>query len=431
MRQVIVIGAGASGMMAAVTAARAGCKVIILEHTARSGRKIEITGNGKCNFTNTRQELSCYHTQKPAYVKQILQQFTVEQTLEFFEDLGIVPKCKNGYYYPYSGQAQAVSQALRREAERLRVRFACNMRIINIKKEHMFCIETESISLPEKQKKNIRRKSKEHSSEQSHSRYTYTADAVILATGSKAASFTGSDGSGYVLAEKLGHTIRNPLPALVQLQCTERETALLAGLRAEGSVTLYIDGKPFEKEFGEIQFINNGLSGIPIFQISSHGARALAEGKQVAVRVNFLSGTGWKSIPEQLEMRKRKLKHTAVSQFLCGLLHERAIKALCKKMDIKGNQPVETLENSQWNQLTELLQAWEFPITKTGSYDQAQVCSGGVVFDQLEEGTLESRLLPGLYFAGEILDVDGICGGYNLQWAWTSGYVAGTKAAEG
>lgn len=405
MRHIIVIGAGASGMMAAITAARAGCKVTILERTSKSGRKIEITGNGKCNFTNAVQKMEYYHSEYPDYVKQILNAFSYEDAVAFFGELGIVPKCKNGYYYPYSGQAQAVSQALRMEAERLKVKFACNINIHEIHKNQTFEIITEG--------------------------YTYTADAVILAAGSKAAPTTGSDGSGYSLAKKLGHHIRKPLPALVQLLSKDKELATLAGLRCEGSVTLLIDGQPCGMESGEIQFIKNGLSGIPVFQISGKAARALDEGRKVILKIDFLAGTGWENPLQELEQRREQFcaKNGSVQQFLSGLVHERAQKAVLNKLGIKAGRSLADLDKTSFEKLYMLLTAMEFVISEPNSFEQAQVCSGGVLLSELCPGTLESKLVKGLYFAGEILDVDGACGGYNLQWAWASGYVAGQAAS--
>lgn len=406
MRQVIVIGAGASGMMAAITAARAGCKVIILEHTSKSGRKIEITGNGKCNYTNAVQKIEYYHSDHPEYVKEVLDAFSYEDTVLFFEELGIVPKCKNGYYYPYCGQAQAVSKALRTEAECLNVKFACNINIHEIRKSQNFEIITEG--------------------------YTYIADAVVLATGSKAAAATGSDGSGYALAEQLGHRIKKPLPALVQLLSKEKELVHLAGLRCEGSVTLCEDGQSCITEEGEIQFIKNGISGIPVFQLSGRAARALEEGRQVSLKVDFLAGTGWKDSLQQLEQRRKRICNSrgTVQQFLNGLVHERAKNAFYGKLNLKGATALDKLGEETFRKLCELLTAMEFVISEPNSFEHAQVCSGGVKLSGLCPKTLESKLVKNLYFAGEMLDVDASCGGYNLQWAWASGYVAGMQAAK-
>lgn len=405
MRHVIVIGAGASGMMAAIAAAGKGCKVTILEHTSKSGRKIEITGNGKCNYTNADQKTEYYHSQCPDYVQGILEQFTYEDTLQFFEGLGIVPKCRNGYYYPYSGQATAISQALRQEAERLKVKFACNIQIQEIRKGVSFEIITEG--------------------------YTYTADAIIVATGSMAAPATGSDGSGYALAKSLGHQVKKPLPALVQLLSKDKELALLAGLRCEGTVSLYVDQVLSGTEHGEIQFIKNGLSGIPVFQLSGKAVREMDSGKNVTLHVNFLTGTGWEDAKMHLQRRWGGLleKDATLQQFFCGLIHERTEKALLSRLQMKGTKKLADIDDKVFDKICTLLTDMEFSVNRANSFEQAQVCSGGVLLEQLREGTMESKIVEGLYFAGEVLDVDAICGGYNLQWAWASGYVAGSHAA--
>lgn len=405
-RHVIVIGAGASGLMAAVTAAAHGCRVTVLEHTSKTGRKIEITGNGKCNYTNAVQGMEFYHTHNPEYVQGILEQFSYERTVSFFGQLGIIPKCKNGYYYPYSGQAQAVASALRMEAERLCVKLACNINILNIKrKEHMFYIETEG--------------------------YKYMADAVIIAAGSKAAPSTGSDGSGYKLARQLGHKVWSPLPALVQLLSQDRIVAPLAGLRTEASVELLVDGVVSAAEMGELQFIKNGLSGIPVFQLSGAAAKALDEAKKTELAIDYLAGTGWENVDAELEKRREIFAGRMLYVFLNGLVHEKLSKVLPDYIGVKGNILMKDMDSMTWDRLKNALTDMRFRINGTNGFEQAQVCSGGVSFGQLKCATLESALVEGLYFAGEILDVDGACGGYNLQWAWASGYVAGREAAGG
>lgn len=404
-KEVLVIGAGASGMMAAVTAAKSGCKVTIIERSSKIGRKIEVTGNGKCNYTNAFQDISCYHTDKPAYVKQILEQFSVSETLEFFRRLGIVPVCKNGYYYPYSGQAGSVAAALRMEAERLKVKFACNITIADIRKKDRFHVITDG-------------------------GYVYEGDAVVLAAGSCAAPATGSDGSGYILAEKLGHFTKKPLPALAPLLCNSHITSILAGLRTPGRVSLVIDKKMTGSETGEIQFVKKGISGIPVFQLSGGAARALDEKKKVSLSVNYLAGIGMENLHQFLEERRCNLSDRSVKHFFNGLLHEKVIRAVSEKTGIDSDKKAGVLSSAEWEYLKNAVLEMKFDITGTGDFQQAQVCSGGITLDQLAENTLESKNMKGLYFAGEILDVDGICGGYNLQWAWSSGYVAGKHASK-
>lgn len=398
-RHIIVIGAGASGMMAAITAAREGCMVTILERTSKSGRKIEITGNGKCNFTNEDQELSNYHTTCPDYVRDILGQFSHQQTLAFFEELGIVPKCRDGYYYPQSGQAQAVARVLRQEAERLGVKFACNIIVEQIRKDKQFEIRTPG--------------------------YCYQADALIIAAGSMAAPATGSDGSGYALARQLGHRVKKPLPALVQLLSTDKRLPQLAGLRMEADVALFVDGTVCACEHGEVQFIKNGLSGIPVFQVSGQAARALEAEKKGMLQICPSIGT------ETLQDRRARLGHKSLNQFFMGMYHEKYIKAALERTKIDKNARVGTLGDEQWKCLCQEIQDMTFCISKTNGFEHAQVCSGGVLLEELKKKTLESKKIEQLYFAGEILDVDGVCGGYNLQWAWASGYVAGIHAAKG
>ena len=244
MMRVIIIGGGASGLMAAITAARNGAKVTVLEHQNQIGKKLLVTGNGRCNFTNTDQSLSHYHSENPLKMAMSLREFTDQDTISFFKELGIQPKSRNGYLYPYSDAASAVLEVLRMECEHLKIKIACQTEVESIEKcEALFRVHTPG--------------------------WTYEAERVILAAGSMAAPATGSDGSGYVLAKRLGHRVIEPYPALVQLLSKEKFLNALAGLRVDARVTLYADGCPVSSDRGEVQFNANNISGIPVFQISA------------------------------------------------------------------------------------------------------------------------------------------------------------------
>lgn len=411
-RKIIIIGGGASGLVAAICGAREGAGVTIVEHMDRVGKKILSTGNGRCNMTNLDMRPECYRCGQPAFPMKVLEGFTVEQTLEFFRELGIETRSRGGYIYPGSDQASAVLDVLRREVERLGVVVltGCEVREVSAAegcrpRDTRFVVKTSQGDL--------------------------TADAVILAAGSKAAPNTGSDGSGYELAKGLGHKVIRPLPALVQLRCQGRHYKQLAGIRTEAHLSLYADGSLLAEDKGELQLTDYGLSGIPTFQISRFAARALDVGQKVTVRVDFLPSWPEHEAFERLRERAARLGYKTAEEMMVGLLNRKLAAVLLQAAGIDPSQPAGGLRSRQLSRLLEQLKSYQALVMSVNPFANAQVCCGGVDTRQVDPATMESRCRPSLYLAGEILDVDGICGGYNLQFAWSSGAVAGRNAARG
>ena len=411
-RKIIIIGGGASGLVAAICGAREGACVTIVEHMDRVGKKILSTGNGRCNMTNLDMRPECYRCGQPAFPMKVLEGFTVEQTLEFFRELGIETRSRGGYIYPGSDQASAVLDVLRREVERLGVVVltGCEVREVSAvegcrPRDTRFVVKTSQGDL--------------------------TADAVILAAGSKAAPNTGSDGSGYELAKGLGHKVIKPLPALVQLRCQGRHYKQLAGIRTEAHLSLYADGSLLAEDKGELQLTDYGLSGIPTFQISRFAARALDIGQKVTVRVDFLPSWPEHEAFERLRERAARLGYKTAEEMMVGLLNRKLAAVLLQAAGIDPSQPAGGLRSRQLSRLLEQLKSYQALVMSVNPFANAQVCCGGVDTRQVDPATMESRCRPSLYLAGEILDVDGICGGYNLQFAWSSGAVAGRNAARG
>lgn len=385
-KRIVVAGGGASGLMAAIAAARKGAAVTILEQNDRPGKKICATGNGKCNLTNIEMPLDAFRGTHPKFVQEALKQFSVQDTIRFFSGLGIYTVNRNGYLYPHSGQAQSVVDVLCMEAKNLGVKIKTKEKVTRIYREDTWKVRTQG--------------------------WSYEADAVILANGSKASNIAGSDGSGYALAKMLGHHVVKPLPALTALRCSGKTFASWAGVRIEGEVTLCINGIPLKSEKGELQLTGYGVSGIPVFQLSRYAIRALHENCDVSLLLDFLPEFPMESIPVFLENRRKNCPYKNEKELLIGLFPDKLIRVLTAQKDL-----VSAIK--------------EFPLTVTDGmpFEQAQVCSGGVDTSEVEESTMESRLVPGIYFAGELLDIDGTCGGYNLQWAWSSGVCAGSHAA--
>ena len=404
MRHVAVIGGGAAGMMAAITAAREGVKVTILEHKDRIGKKILSTGNGRCNFTNTFQTPACYRSDNRDFAWNIIQKFNVEKTISFFKELGIYPKDRNGYLYPYSDQAAAILEVLQIEIAKLDI---CVMTEINV-------LDIQSV------KRGIR---------VTTDKKTITVDSVILACGSKAAPVTGSDGSGYQLARLLGHRIVPVLPALVQLRCAEKFYKSISGVRVQGTVEIYADDISLASDTGEIQLTNYGISGIPVFQVSRYAAKAIYQKQSVTAVLNFMPDMNKDEFLSFLQERITLCPHKTLDEFFTGIFPKKLCELWIRLSRLPKEMRVSDLSGEQLEKLVLLIQHLRTHITETNAFEQAQICCGGVDTTEINPDTLESNYVPGIYFAGELLDVDGICGGYNLQWAWSSGFVAGREAA--
>ena len=404
MRHVAVIGGGAAGMMAAITAAREGVKVTILEHKDRIGKKILSTGNGRCNFTNTYQTPACYRSDNRDFAWNIIQKFNVEKTISFFKELGIYPKDRNGYLYPYSDQAAAILEVLQIEIAKLDI---CVMTEINV-------LDIQPV------KRGIR---------VTTDKKTITVDSVILACGSKAAPVTGSDGSGYQLAKLLGHRIVPVLPALVQLRCAEKFYKSISGVRVQGTVEIYADDISLASDTGEIQLTNYGISGIPVFQVSRYVAKAIYQKQSVTAVLNFMPDMNKDEFLSFLQERITLCPHKTLDEFFTGIFPKKLCELWIRLSRLPKEMRVFDLSGEQLEKLVLLIQHLRTHITETNAFEQAQICCGGVDTTEINPDTLESNYVPGIYFAGELLDVDGICGGYNLQWAWSSGFVAGREAA--
>ena len=404
MRHVAVIGGGAAGMMAAITAAREGVKVTILEHKDRIGKKILSTGNGRCNFTNTYQTPACYRSDNRDFAWNIIQKFNVEKTISFFKELGIYPKDRNGYLYPYSDQAAAILEVLQIEIAKLNI---CVMTEINV-------LDIQPV------KRGIR---------VTTDKKTITVDSVIFACGSKAAPVTGSDGSGYQLAKLLGHRIVPVLPALVQLRCAEKFYKSISGVRVQGTVEIYADDISLASDTGEIQLTNYGISGIPVFQVSRYAAKAIYQKQSVTAVLNFMPDMNKDEFISFLQERITLCPHKTLDEFFTGIFPKKLCELWIRLSRLPKEMRVSDLSGEQLEKLVLLIQHLRTHITETNAFEQAQICCGGVDTTEINPDTLESNYVPGIYFAGELLDVDGICGGYNLQWAWSSGFVAGKEAA--
>lgn len=403
-----IIGGGASGMAAAITALSEGADVTIYERNDRIGKKILATGNGKCNLSNTELTCGCYRSEEPQYLTPILAQVSVEDTLLFFHRLGLMTKDKNGYLYPECEQASAVLDVLRFALSRLGAVVKTEAAVTKVEaRGGRFLVHTQ--------------KDNRHGSE--------PFDKIILACGSKAGMKQETAENGMKLAASFGLACIPFTPALVQLRCREPFMKGLAGVRAQAAIALTAGGREYT-ETGELQLTDYGISGIPVFQLSRYAAKALQNGEQqLPVLVNFLPQLSWQEWKKELLRRRKLLAGETAEQFFTGTIHKKAASVILKECGILLTQRIDMLPEEKLLAAGRMFQHFPLTVTAANPFANAQVCAGGVRLSEVTE-KLEARGQKGLYVTGELLDADGRCGGYNLQWAWTTGIIAGRAAAE-
>ena len=397
--KVLVIGAGPAGIFAALTAARSNHQVTILEQKDIIGKKITATGNGKCNLGNTYMNRECYHGDAKL-LSSVFDVVSQEDTLAYLREMGIFIKDKNGYLYPYSESAASVRKAMELALLRANVEIVTSVKINSIKKTTDFMVST-----------NVG---------------DFTSQKLILATGLLASPVLGSDGSLFSMIEGLGHHFTGLTPALCGFYAEGLPFEALAGVRAEGTVVLSVDGQFVEDNTGEIQFTEYGISGIPVFQISSLAARAILEGKKVQVGIDLFprfTKSQWEQVAS--ERRSQMMPEDKILDFFLGLLPPKLASGVLSILSVSKKTRIKDISDSLFAEIVSLCKNVSIQLTDTRDYSNAQICTGGIVSEEIHRDTLESKLVLGLYFAGELLDVDGICGGYNLQWAFRSGIIAG------
>ncbi|MBQ2897674.1 MAG: NAD(P)/FAD-dependent oxidoreductase [Clostridia bacterium] len=409
---IAVIGGGAAGFAAAICAAENSCdlKIAILEKGARTGRKILATGNGRCNLSNNNLLLTRYHGKDKEFALSALTEYDFDKTMNFFEKIGILTTTlEDGKVYPMSLQASSVVDMLRLRAKKLKIEEITEFEVLDIQKngEHFIISGNEKKLLKAKK--------------------------VILCTGGKAAPEFGTDGSAYSLAQKFGHNLTQVFPTLVQLKCDAKKVRALKGVKLMGNVTLLDGRKEIQKEYGEIMFTDYGLSGPPIFQLSRRASEELNKrNKNIIVKVDLLPDYRYTQIEDILLERRKNLADAESENFLNGMLNKQLAKQILKESDenLKLNMLSGKITDKTIKVLANKIKGWEFEITGTNPWKNAQVTAGGIETADIDDKTMESKKIKGLYFAGEILDIDGDCGGFNLQWAWSSGFVAGKCAAQ-
>lgn len=396
-RQIAIIGGGASGLIAAIVAARCGSDVTIYEKNSRLGKKILSTGNGRCNISNENASKANYHGSNVDFMDSVISKFWVKETQDFFSELGLLLKTEDeGKIYPYSNQAAAVLDVLRFEVERLKIKV-------------IYDFEAETI-----------KKTKNGYSFTSYDGKGGFSERVIISTGGMAAPSTGSCGSGYKLCKMLGHSVTDVFPSLVQIKTKGGFAKSLKGIKTDALLSL---GNISFK--GELLFTDYGISGPPVFSLSSYIRR---KGDNT-IRVNFMPEYTKEQIYNLLKLRCNR--DVNLENFFVGMLNKRLGMALLKECGISPlSRPANSLKDYELDNLCNAIRNLSLTTDGTQSWNNAQVTAGGVELYSVNPETLESLYNEGLYLCGEILDIDGDCGGYNLQWAWSSGYIAGYNASE-
>ncbi len=397
-----IIGGGASGMAAALAAAEnPNVQVVLLERQARVGRKLQATGNGRCNLTNLRAGAAGYHGEEPGFPEYALSQFGPEETLAWFRGLGLYTVAEaSGRVYPYSDQANSVVDILRFALEKPNVTVKLGAEVEKVKKtENGFRLQT--------------------------GEETLECDKLIIACGGLAGTKLGGTMSGYKLLRSLGHTCTKLRPTLVQLKSSWGGVTGLKGVRCNCHAQILRNGEVFSESTGELQFTEYGLSGPVIFEISRDACQG---GGAWSCRLDFLPDLGEETIKGMLLQRKQT--NLTVSELLTGILHNRLGRVLVQESGMAAYVPISQLEEGELVRVAGLVKCFELALTEPMGMDSAQVTAGGIFTKEFAETTMESRVVPGLFACGEVLDVDGDCGGYNLQWAWSSGRLAGLHAGK-
>ena len=395
-----IIGGGAAGMAAALSAAeKEETQVVLLERQARVGRKLLATGNGRCNLTNLHAAVGGYHGNAPEFARYAIEMFPPEKTLDWFRSLGLLTVAEDsGRVYPYSDQANSVVDVLRFALEKPNIQVKLGFEVEKVKK-------TQSGFLVQSRGEGVE------------------CNRLIIACGGLAGTKLGGSMSGYKLLRSLGHGCTKLRPTLVQLKSGWRGAAALKGVRANCRAAVVHDGKVTAESEGQLQFTEYGLSGPVIFEISRDVCQG---GGDWLCRLDFLPEMDGKALISELEKRRNTV--LPVSELLTGILHNRLGRVLTQSAGLTLNAPASSLSDGELVQAARGVKCLEVSLTEPMGMDSAQVTAGGILTSQFDEKTMESRIVPGLYACGEVLDIDGDCGGYNLQWAWSSGRLAGLRA---
>lgn len=401
MYDIVIIGGGVSGIVSAIKSFNGRNRITILERNDKCLKKLLLTGNGRCNYFNDDTSISNYHSMREDLLDKVINSDNMSRILDFYNELGIIPKIKNGYYYPFSNQASTVRDALLFEVMKLGISIKYNYLVEKIECSNNKFIINDSI----------------------------VCDKVIIATGSCSYPKTGSDGMGYDFLRKFGHNIIKPLPALVQLNSDFKYCRELSGIRSDVMLSLYEDDEFISSSVGEVQLTDYGISGICTFNLSHFVTRGLDVGKKEVIKVNFLPFIK-DNYMEWFNTYSNKHNDKNIYMLLCNILNYKLVKVILKVCSIDNEIYYNELDYNSRSLLIDNLTNFKFNIVSTKDFNFSQVCNGGVSLDEVNLSTFESLIVDGLYITGEVLDINGNCGGYNLICAVISGILVGDDLSD-
>jgi predicted Rossmann fold flavoprotein len=400
-RKCAIIGAGASGLVAAIEAAKKGAQVTIFEKNLKCGRKLLATGNGRCNITNVDLDLGHFHGNNPKAIEQILRSFDTNSCVDYFRKIGLeIIEAENGKYFPMSGQARSVVELLVFTCKELGVSILLDSEVLQLKCEkEQFALQTDG--------------------------QTHYFDRVLIASGSIASPGLGSSESGLEFARELGHNIYPTFASLVQL-ITKKDLKSISGVKLSCVVNVLIQGKKTNHFEGDVLFTNYGLSGLAILDASRSVGLALEAGDRASIALDLFPSFTKEALRGIFLRRMKQFPSMPILKWLEGVIHHKIAKFLISELGLsfEGNLDSKTL-----NKLVHTCKHLEFEVEETRGSKSAEVMAGGVALDEVNPKTMASNKINGLYFSGEVLDVDGDCGGYNLHFAWASGIKAGRAMA--
>ncbi|MDO5718905.1 MAG: NAD(P)/FAD-dependent oxidoreductase [Tissierellia bacterium] len=398
MKRLIIIGAGAAGLFAAVEASKMGYEILILEKNDRAGKKLLATGNGRCNYTNENIDIKRYHGENPKFAFSAIKRFGYEEAVEYFENLGIMTKIlSKGRAYPRSLQSRSILDVLL-IAIRDKAKIVFNAEIIEIKKERdIFKVKSSDGKI-------------------------YESEKLIIATGGNSYKNTGSDGSGYYLAKALGHEIVEIGPGIVQIRLKGKEFKKLSGVRFDAALYLYEGRKEIHRDLDEILFTDYGISGPAVLQLSRRAIDIINRGKSALFSIDLFPEFSNDELAIIFSTKFALAYDLSILEALIGCINYKLISSSLSGIDL--DKKATDLNYEEINLLCNRLKNWKFEIEGYKDLDSAQVTTGGISTEHINPKNMESKIIEDLYFAGEIIDIDGDCGGFNLHWAWASAYSA-------